>query len=584
LVTIFKDFSETTQPHYISVEAALARIKQGKSKESIELLRQGKFDKMKLPSVLWSASATKPVSTEKVSASHRTDESVTEHSGFFILDFDEVDVNLKSSQLKTDPFVYAVWLSPSGNGVKALVKCPASVENHRLYYTAFLDRYPELDSTSRNVSRVTFESYDPNLWLNRNSLIWDKKLTEEQRKANKDKEANRRGTKVISTAVGIVRSSYQGTKHDALIKASNLLGGYIATGRVDESEAIKILTEEIKAKNPKDLSGAIQTIKDGIAFGKTRPLHETKKIEKAQQFLRRDDGSFQFLADQEEMDEYLKALIGGYLEHGLPLINGLNPHFMLKKHTMVFFAGTDGVGKSFLVWYLSVLAAMLHGWKIIIHSAENGDGELSKKLMEFYLGKSCKLMDDEELTIARDFVKTHFRIVSSTQMHTLEDFLLKCEIVIDEGFEAQLVIGEPFNSFDVPFSIDTYRSNIHSLNISRVFKEQYCSLWYADHVNSTAGRSKDSEGFVLPPSKADIEGGIIKNNKTDDFIIVHRLGNHPFKRMETQIHVAKIKSTESGGFVTNKDEPVILTINENYCGYSCNGIDTVAEYWKNKKR
>lgn len=577
MVTIFKDFSETTQPHYISVEAALARIQQGKSKESIELLRQGKFDKMKLPSVLWSASATKPVSTDKVSASHRTDESVTEHSGFFILDFDEVDVNLKSSQLKTDPYIFAVWLSPSGNGVKALVKCPASVENHRLYYTAFLDRYPELDSTSRNVSRVTFESYDPNLWLNRNSLIWDKKLTEEQRKANKDKEANRRGTKVISTAVGIVRSSYQGTKHDALIKASNLLGGYIATGRVDESEAIKVLTEEIKAKNPKDLSGAIQTIKDGIAFGKTRPLHETKKIEKAQQFLKREDGSYEFLADNNEMTEYEVAVINGTLEMGLPTgFNTLNQYWLFKKHHIVWFVGSDNVGKSNVVWYLSVLTARLHGWKIIMHSAENNDGQVRKKLKEFYLGKSLKLADDEELTQAHDFVSNHFRIISNKQMHNLEDFLLKCEILVDEGFEADLVVAEPWNSFDER-SGDRYGTLIHSMNMLRVFKEQYCAVWVADHINSGAARLKDDDGFQKAPGKADAELGVMKSNKTDDFIVIHRIGNHPFKARETQIHIDKIRDVETGGQRTEKDNPVILEMNSDYCGYTSNFQDPIKE-------
>lgn len=578
MVTIFKDFSETTKPHYISVEAALARIQQGKSKESIELLRQGKFDKMKLPSVLWSASATKPVTTEKVANSHRCDESVTEHSGFFILDFDEVDVNLKSSQLKTDPFVYAVWLSPSGNGVKALVKCPASVENHRLYYTAFLDRYPELDSTSRNVSRVTFESYDPNLWLNRNSLIWDKKLTEEQRKANKDKEANRRGTKVISTAVGMIRASYDGQKHSDLLKAAHLLGGYIATGRVDESEAIKVLAEEIKAKNPKDLSGAIQTIKDGINHGKSRPLHETKKIEKAQQFLRRDDGSYDFLADDSEMTEYELAVINGTLEMGLPTgLNNLNPYWMFKKHHLVWIGSVDNTGKSFLVWYLAVLAARLHGWKIVINSNENGDGQLRKKLKEFYMGKSIKVADDEELTMAHDFVKKHFRIMTNKQLHTVEDWLLKAELIYDEGFEFDVLIGDPFNSYDVPTDANMHLNNLKALNMLRVFKENYSSVWITDHVGSTAARKKDKDGYIEVPWKSDIEYGQLKANKTDDFLMIHRLINHPFKKNDLEIHVHKIKDRESGGSPTQKDEPVIIQMNSDYCGYSANYHDPIKE-------
>src|SRR5688572_20731672 len=239
-------------------------------------------------------------------------------------------------------------------------------------------------------------------------------------------------------------------------------------------------------------------------------------------------------------------------------LNGLNPYWMFKSHHLVFFIGTDSSGKSFLAWYLSILASMFHGWKVIIQSAENGDGELRKKLMEFYLGKSVKLMDDEEITVARDFVKEHFRIISSKQMHSIDEFLLKCEIVVDEGFEANVVIADPWNSFEMPPSVDTYRSNIHSLNVLRVFKETYCSVWMIDHVNTNAARNKDKEGYILAPNKADAEMGVMKNNKADDFLIVHRIGNHPLKKFETQIHVQKIKSVETGGDRTAKDEPVIL--------------------------
>jgi hypothetical protein len=321
---------------------------------------------------------------------------------------------------------------------------------------------------------------------------------------------------------------------------------------------------------------AVQTIKDGIEYGKKRPLAEAKKIEKAQSFLKREDGTYDFEASNEEMTEYELAVINGVLEMGLVTgMNELNKYWMFKKHHLVWFIGADSVGKSFLVWYLSVLTAKLHGWKIIIHSAENKDGQLRKKLKEYYLGKSIKLMDDEELTIADGFVKDHFRIISSKQMHTLEEFLLKCEIIIDEGFEADVVIGEPWNSFDMSNNADSYRSLIHSLNILRVFKENYCSVWVCDHINTSAARSKDKDGYVLAPSKADAEMGQMKANKVDDFIIIHRIGNHPFKKKETQIHVQKVKDEETGGGKTEKDSPVILELEDDYCGYKCNGINPI---------
>lgn len=582
-VTIFQTLKHINEPKYITVEQALERIKKGKSKSKIEQIRAKALigedyymDKRELPFVMFSAAKTKETVNRKGNGTHREDESITEHSGFFALDFDAVDISLTKEKLSKDNYIYAYWVAPSGMGIKALVKCPKSLENHHFYYTAFLERYPELDTTSRNLSRGTYESYDPDLVVNPNSLVWDKRMSKEEVRKNKEKTQNRRGHQVLSTAVGMVRASYDGVKHETLLNACVLLGGYIATGRVDETIAIQVMTDEIRAKNPKDLEGAIKTITDGIAYGKQRPLVESKKIEKAQQFLRREDGSYDFLADDKEMTEYEQAFINGTLEMGLPTgMNDLNTYWMFKKHHLVWFGGVDSVGKSFLVWYLAVLAAKLHGWKVLIHSAENSDGQLRKKLKEFFIGKSLKVMDDEELTLAHDFVSQHFKIISSKQMHSLEDFLLKCEIIYDEGYQFDLVIGEPWNSFDIPSGIESYRNNIHCLNVLRVFKENYSSVWICDHVNTTAARAKDKDGYVLAPYKSDIESGQMKANKVDDFIMIHRVVNHPEKYKETQIHVHKVKDEETGGKKTKKDEPVIIELNADYCGYTCNGIDPI---------
>jgi hypothetical protein len=582
-ITIFKNFGDKNNPHYTDLKKVLDRIKSGSSKEKVLEIRRKvvagenyDLDKKELPFVVFSAAKTKMLISKDDEETHRLDACITEHSGVFALDFDKCDVEYKTEQLKKDPYILAVWLGPSGKSVKALVKCPPNIANHSLYYTAFLDRYPDLDQTSRNIGRGQYESWDENLWVNWNSLQWDKKLTEEQRKQNKEKEANKRGKSILSTAVAMVRASVDGEKHETLLKAANLVGGYVAAGRVNEDDAFKILEEEIRHKNVKDIHGALQTIKDGISYGKLRPLAEAKKIEKSQQFLRREDGSYDFLADEVEMDEYLRAVRDGTLEMGLPTgLNRLNEHWMFKKHHIVWIGGLDNVGKTFIVWYWAMLAAKLHNWKIVIQSSENGDGQLRNKLMEFYLGKSVKLMDDEELTIARDWVKNHFRIISSKQFHTVEDFLLKCEILYDEGFEFDLVVAEPWNAFDIPVEGNRYAMTIRYLNLLRVFKENYSGLWVCDHVATEAARKKDKDGYVMAPGKADIEMGQMKSNKTDDFIMIHRVINHPLKKNQTEIHVNKIKNKETGGKPTDKDEPVILEISGDYCGYTCNGINPV---------
>jgi hypothetical protein len=78
--------------------------------------------------------------------------------------------------LTKNKFVFSAFVSPSGNGLKVLVKIPADAENHQNYFNS-LEKYFNsvyFDKTSKNISRVCYESYDPLIYINENSSIWDK--------------------------------------------------------------------------------------------------------------------------------------------------------------------------------------------------------------------------------------------------------------------------------------------------------------------------------------------------------------------------------------------------------------------------
>jgi hypothetical protein len=117
MITIFENIY-ADKPHYISVSQALQRIKNGKSRAKIEEIRstldKAKADTLKrqLPSICFSGKFTE-----------RKDEKLIEHSGFIVLDFDNVDdIDVKMADMQGYEFIHAAWLSPRGNGLKALVK------------------------------------------------------------------------------------------------------------------------------------------------------------------------------------------------------------------------------------------------------------------------------------------------------------------------------------------------------------------------------------------------------------------------------------------------------------------------------
>ena len=174
-VTIFKDIKDTSQPFYRDVSVVLKRIEEGSSKELVKEIRKTKDKedrnelKKQLPAICFSGQFTK-----------RNDNSLIEHSGLICLDFDGYKTNKELLQekerLSKNKYIYAVFVSPSGKGLKALVKIPKDIENHKNYFNSlkkFLNS-AYFDTTSKNVSRVCYESYDPLIHVFLNSSIWDK--------------------------------------------------------------------------------------------------------------------------------------------------------------------------------------------------------------------------------------------------------------------------------------------------------------------------------------------------------------------------------------------------------------------------
>jgi hypothetical protein len=169
MITIFKNiFSK--EPNYISVEAALKRIQEGKSKSTVSEIR-GTIDKEKankiklnLPSVCFSGKF----------GPDRTDAQLITHSGYIVLDFDNVfELRDKQNEIISHPFVYACWISPSGNGLKALVKV-ANGEKHREHFQALQEVFPEIDRSGINQSRVCYESYDTEIYINEKAEVFKK--------------------------------------------------------------------------------------------------------------------------------------------------------------------------------------------------------------------------------------------------------------------------------------------------------------------------------------------------------------------------------------------------------------------------
>ena len=108
---------------------------------------------------------------------------VDKYSGLLHLDYDKLEnVEEVKANLISIPYTYSAFISPSGNGVKVLVKCDNDISSHKTAFNSLRDYYDKIigvqsDKSVKDITRLCFVSYDPDLYLNENSEVFNYKTS-----------------------------------------------------------------------------------------------------------------------------------------------------------------------------------------------------------------------------------------------------------------------------------------------------------------------------------------------------------------------------------------------------------------------
>ena len=171
-ISAFKSLFDSSTPFELTLEEIIERIKLGNDSliDKIEKIRDKKTPKEVKDSIKKSLLSVTFCGT----FSKRAKDSLLEHSGMICLDFDkypnEETLQEERKRIESDPFTLACFRSPSGNGLKVLVRIPKSTpQEHERRFRAY-QKYINsdyFDIACKDVSRVCFESYDPDLYFKR---------------------------------------------------------------------------------------------------------------------------------------------------------------------------------------------------------------------------------------------------------------------------------------------------------------------------------------------------------------------------------------------------------------------------------
>jgi hypothetical protein len=573
-VTIFKTIFETSDPKYRDLSVILNRIRDGASRMTVEAVRQGNKERKKdLPAVLFSGTFES-----------RSDESIQDHNGLIVLDFDHVDVEATKSALAMDEHIQACWISPSGDGIKALTKI-TNPERHRDHFRALVRYFDEryglaLDESGKNESRACWESYDPDIIIKGKCAPFGKFVSEEV--ANAPPAAPSVSTTdytKLQIAVRMIQNAADGEKHHVLIKAATLCGGYVAAGKIEEDEVHRILLREILKRNISSEKNAIDAIQEGVEYGKTRPIREIIQEEEEQvRLMEVMDGDMSFISSDEDDYHWIDDFSEGRIEHGLESGNETWDKYFRYKRELTIINGHSNVGKTTTALYLIVNSAIRHGWKWLIYSAENKTASVKMTLMQMAADKPVSSMTYSEKKNSYDWVKKHFYIVSNTKVYSYLDILLFMEKVHHYN-KIDGVFVDPYNSL----RLDLRRSemqNTHDYHYEAATAfltfstNNNIAVWLNMHAVTEAQRRKGADGLPSAPYAEDTEGGGKFVNRADCFLTIHRKvqAPDPHIRQLSEVHVRKVRTTETGGKPTPLADPLTLLINSRHTGFTSSGL------------
>jgi len=568
-VTIFKNVYDKTNPHHIALETALQRIQTGKSSTLVSSVRNGDKEKKKeLPVVCFSGEF-----------SSRADDALFEHSGFLVLDFDHVDVDSTKAALGMDDFIYSCWTSPSGNGIKALVHI-TNPERHRDHFRALVKYFErthglELDESGINESRACFESYDPDIIIKDDYNKFGHFTTEHAEAQTPTNEAyDYTDYMKLNLAARMIRQAKDGEKWITLNRASILCGGYVAAGRMEEEEVLRVLFREVCKREVDNEDHAKQTIIAGVEKGKQMPIRDIIDEEKsAQREMLLSDGDMSFISSDDEDFRWIDDFSQGKIEIGLDTGDPKLDEFFRYKKEFVIVNGHSNVGKTTTMLYLIANSAIRHDWKWVIYSSENRTASVKMQLMQFAMDKKVADMTYAERKQAYKWVQGHFTIINNNQIYSYSDIILFMEKVMRQQ-PVDAIFVDPYNSLKLDMKgsgIGVHDYHYEAASEFLTFsKANDVAVWLNMHAVTEAQRRKGPDGLPVAPYAEDTEGGGKFVNRADCFMTIHRkvqAMDHDIRKL-SELHVRKVREVETGGSPTPLEDPYCLQMNLSHTGFT----------------
>jgi hypothetical protein len=524
-VTFFSSATDK-RPWHRPLSEALLRIKSGRSASSVEAVRscsdeeERKKLKLKLPSVIFSGSFD-----------GREDVDLKQHSGLIVLDWDSVQDTFKKSpqklrdELKKDAFLLAAWVSPSGDGVKALALV-AFPERHRSHFEyLFSKKYrSKIDPSGVNPARLCFESYDPDMWVRDGDVVPLTLMAEKaERRSNFDRLVEwmtsqrnafvkgERNTFVFKLAsaccrVGITQSECE----------QQIMTRFVNGTDFGQTETLRTIASAYRCNTP----GSAEMSEDDTlvtvdgATGEVISLSDLERDMPPKDIITLSDC-------ESDMDNIFEK---GWTRAETTYFEQLDFHWRWKRGDLNVIHGMPNMGKSTFYLFLCLIKAVKEGRRYCIFGPETFPAHnFYLDMIESYLGGEVaggKYVSKAEYAAAKRFIERHFYYIYPMDNNPTPGYIKErfFEMIVKEKIDGCII--DPWNQLDHSFGDreDQYLSRYLG-EFSRFFKENDV---YGAIIAHPHKMMKDGSKDYPCPTMYNLAGGAMWGNKADNLCAFHR--------------------------------------------------------------
>ncbi len=326
--TIFKNFNEVTEQK--DILKILSDIKTGLYQNAITYLRKSLADDKK--EAAERAKKSLPAFTPSATFNGgRKMEFLTNYNALMVLDIDKLEKE-KLQQCKTkirmEDFVFASFVSPSGNGLKIFVKVSTDKEQHKETFLE-LQRYfeellqVEIDKSGKDITRLCFFSYDPELYMNENAETFYPNTEKGSKEKKQNPKTENRTSEVAVDNDTIYEHSVMFTEKKIQFTEGNrnnfvfALANNLNRKGISESMALCYILADY-GYDAKEVTTAVQSAYSNTAEHNTDTFQPKEKSAKSARSAsdrknsgessatKTDDGNFS--DDEEEQPSYIDKL------------------------------------------------------------------------------------------------------------------------------------------------------------------------------------------------------------------------------------------------------------------------------------